>query len=576
MKTFWTTFYSYKGGVGRSLALANIAALLVERGHRVVLLDFDLEAPGLDSFKDFEEATDKLGIVEYVADFQRTKVAPDIKPYVHEVKKLPAQLRGKLWIMPSGRKDKAYNHLLSRTRWAELFNDGLGAPFIENWKLSIEQEFQPDYVLIDSRTGLTEVGGVCTTAFPDLVVMLFGLNEQNVQGTATVARHIREAGLNRVPQFHFVVTPIPNLPPEKNGLLRSRYESAEKVLGTQLVRRESDLPGTIIASSIHYWPTASLTERLFVLDEASFGPNVLVQDHKKLCDRIKNFNRKGLDFLTDQTDEAIENDDSEMAERLSKKLLEDYPDRAEAVFLRSRLARLDGQTGNPVELAEQAFKLDPRFELPFDFLCAQYRRVKQTEKIEQLCEQILSLRQCLSPTYRSEVLTTLAELRMSVAKYKLAADHYAEILRLTIFEAEETEDGLPFPQMVNEFNAAESSRRAGHEVPRETWRKIIAHFEQFPESGGLPIMTANLCQAIHIAYAMVGDISTAKECLRKAIKTVETVNDLETIFSARDYRFENRDEFKASTEDLLAALDRGELWDGMKLPAPTSTEPPQS
>jgi hypothetical protein len=64
--------------------------------------------------------------------------------------------------------------------------------------------------------------------------------------------------------------------------------------------------------------------------------------------------------------------------------------------------------------------------------------------------------------------------------------------------------------------------------------------------------------------------------LRKALKAVETVNDLETIFSVRDYRFVDRDEFKASTEELLAALDRGELWDGMKLPQPTGSEPPKS
>src|ERR1035438_3707838 len=127
MKTFWTTFYSYKGGVGRSLALANVAALLVKRGHRVVLLDFDLEAPGLDTFAEFKEAKEKQGIIEYVAEFQRRQIAPDIKPFVHAVK-LPDHLRGKLWIMPAGRKDKAYNHLLAQTRWADLFNDGLGAP----------------------------------------------------------------------------------------------------------------------------------------------------------------------------------------------------------------------------------------------------------------------------------------------------------------------------------------------------------------------------------------------------------------------------------------------------------------
>jgi MinD-like ATPase involved in chromosome partitioning or flagellar assembly len=45
-----TTFYSYKGGVGRTMALANIAVLLARRGLRVLAVDWDLEAPGLDRY----------------------------------------------------------------------------------------------------------------------------------------------------------------------------------------------------------------------------------------------------------------------------------------------------------------------------------------------------------------------------------------------------------------------------------------------------------------------------------------------------------------------------------------------
>ena len=44
------TFYSYKGGVGRTAALANIGVLLARRGKRVLLIDCDLEAPGLDRY----------------------------------------------------------------------------------------------------------------------------------------------------------------------------------------------------------------------------------------------------------------------------------------------------------------------------------------------------------------------------------------------------------------------------------------------------------------------------------------------------------------------------------------------
>ena len=44
------TFYSYKGGVGRSLALLNVAYSLVSRGRHVLILDLDLEAPGISGF----------------------------------------------------------------------------------------------------------------------------------------------------------------------------------------------------------------------------------------------------------------------------------------------------------------------------------------------------------------------------------------------------------------------------------------------------------------------------------------------------------------------------------------------
>ena len=40
------TFYSFKGGVGRSMAMASVAYLMATRGLRVLTVDFDLEARG--------------------------------------------------------------------------------------------------------------------------------------------------------------------------------------------------------------------------------------------------------------------------------------------------------------------------------------------------------------------------------------------------------------------------------------------------------------------------------------------------------------------------------------------------
>jgi cellulose biosynthesis protein BcsQ len=44
------TFYSYKGGTGRTMALANVAWILAANGKRVLVADWDLESPGLHRF----------------------------------------------------------------------------------------------------------------------------------------------------------------------------------------------------------------------------------------------------------------------------------------------------------------------------------------------------------------------------------------------------------------------------------------------------------------------------------------------------------------------------------------------
>ena len=68
------TFYSYKGGVGRSMALANVADILARRGLRVLMIDFDLEAPGLEQFFPINQAGVRrnLGLLDLVLSFKNS------------------------------------------------------------------------------------------------------------------------------------------------------------------------------------------------------------------------------------------------------------------------------------------------------------------------------------------------------------------------------------------------------------------------------------------------------------------------------------------------------------------------
>src|SRR5215510_7742250 len=44
------TFYYDNGGTGRTMALANVAWILASNGKRVLVVDWDLESPGLHKF----------------------------------------------------------------------------------------------------------------------------------------------------------------------------------------------------------------------------------------------------------------------------------------------------------------------------------------------------------------------------------------------------------------------------------------------------------------------------------------------------------------------------------------------
>jgi MinD-like ATPase involved in chromosome partitioning or flagellar assembly len=66
------TFYSYKGGVGRSFALANVAVILAQWGARVLAVDWDTEAPGLVHY--FAGSQPPRGVLDFLDDCQRDEV----------------------------------------------------------------------------------------------------------------------------------------------------------------------------------------------------------------------------------------------------------------------------------------------------------------------------------------------------------------------------------------------------------------------------------------------------------------------------------------------------------------------
>ena len=196
-KTQLITFYSYKGGVGRTMAVANAACqLAIKHGRSVICVDWDLEAPGLHHYFDYsdEELADRPGLLDYLMDFvvQVRRGAkghvPKLKKYLHKLK--PKQNRaikyGSVRFMHCGRTDAEYRGRVERFNWDEFYASSRGYEIIETLKLQLRAE--AEMTLIDARAGQADVGVVPTIQVPDAVVILFASNRQNLVGMERMAR----------------------------------------------------------------------------------------------------------------------------------------------------------------------------------------------------------------------------------------------------------------------------------------------------------------------------------------------------------------------------------------------------
>lgn len=544
MNTYWVTFYSYKGGVGRSMALANVAAQLAKDGRRVLLIDFDLEAPGLDSFDEFGIKPGSPGVVEYVSKYLETEVAPPIGTFVQEVIPAKQPLQGRLWVMPSGAKDAAYNSLRMSINWDALYEKHQGAAFIENWKADIEQRYRPDFVFIDSRTGLTDVGGICTLHFPDLVVLLFALNEQNIQGIASVARVLRDA--QNAPRLLSVATPVPSIATESRELVEKRLARAESVLGIR------------VEKEIHYhWPV-SLGEKVFTWEKV---PSLIAKDYEELSRAIVESNPSGLDALMRQAKELAIQFDQDRADEICKVLEKEFGDRADAWFAiaETRLALRDPESGQ--RALETALSINPNHLQAFERIDALLRVKRRHDQLLQLVTRLADEGRIKDPGRLWKLRNIQGEMFMRGGLYLEAERAYGLANRSIQSNKQQ--------HLAVKFNLAEASRRASGIASKHRWQEVIDSYEDMAAgfSSDPPASRANRTQAMHIPYAICGHTKTALEMLTEAGDLLRNVSATEKLFCVAVYDSVSVEEFREwNTKMIEAVRDQKELWDGMQLP----------
>jgi MinD-like ATPase involved in chromosome partitioning or flagellar assembly/stress-induced morphogen len=206
------TFYSFKGGVGRTTALTHVAYILAMRGRKVVTVDLDLEAPGLSTAFNLKPQP-KYGIVDYF--YERSYLPEGVEPSI-SITQIFGEVRipkatGRLFVVPAGSLSLDYISKVDDIRATTIIDreDNLWSIF----KRDIYQQLKPDIILVDSRTGINQWGALSLLQAADEVIIVLFPNEQNKQGIKLLIQSlqtIKDLSIN------FVFSPVPDV--TQNGL----------------------------------------------------------------------------------------------------------------------------------------------------------------------------------------------------------------------------------------------------------------------------------------------------------------------------------------------------------------------
>jgi hypothetical protein len=291
------TFYSYKGGTGRTMALANVAWILASAGKRILAVDWDLESPGLHKFFHpfIDESTVSAtpGVIEIINDYASAAIDPAPRPgdwhlEYARVERHAVSLDwdfpdgGRLDFLSAGRQNRDYSSAVCSLDWDNFYDRLGGGQFFRAMREDMKDKY--DYVLIDSRTGLSDVADICTIELPDVLAVCFTLSDQSIEGAANVARQIS----GRYRERNIRVLPIP-----------MRIEDGEKEkldAGRALARMRFDgFPeGLTQEMSALYWGAVEVPYMPFYAFEetlATFGddpgsPTSLLASFERITDSV--------------------------------------------------------------------------------------------------------------------------------------------------------------------------------------------------------------------------------------------------------------------------------------------------
>ncbi|MBF0153530.1 MAG: AAA family ATPase [Magnetococcales bacterium] len=188
--------FSIKGGVGRSTALAAWAWSLARQGKRVLVIDLDLEAPGISSL--LLDKLPKYGLVDWLVESLANQANEALLDDMLLDSPLNQECDGVIQVIPAyGNKTLDYVAKLGRVYVPTM--DAQGTLFGLAQRLNAllhtvaKRLSPPDVVLLDTRAGLHDIGAAVLSQLPTKVLLFARDEQQTWEAYEHLFHHLRQA-----------------------------------------------------------------------------------------------------------------------------------------------------------------------------------------------------------------------------------------------------------------------------------------------------------------------------------------------------------------------------------------------
>ena len=262
-RPFVVTLFSLRGGVGRSTALINAAALLASEGRRVLCIDMDLEAPGLAALFGVEDQVSaQTGVVRLL---QQLDAGDNIDLTRHLVK---LQQSDELYLLPAGIPDANYARRLTTIDPLSWYEEDRN-PFRLLMEAVKNLPINFDVILLDARTGISPLNAPLVFDVSDMVVVVFFPHPQSIRGTEALTRAVLQSttwrtGHQFTPELRFIISPVP---PSRDGIEGYWEELSKELIAPWLIdanrrRKDHERPQLDIDDLISIIPYSEQTAQL--------------------------------------------------------------------------------------------------------------------------------------------------------------------------------------------------------------------------------------------------------------------------------------------------------------------------